>query len=145
MEEVTGRKGVPDHGQICENYCSILRAICLTGVRLEDLAIPSLAAEAAQRLEAAVDRGRALALDGHQVLSVVDQVVRPEILPAEVGSPGFPLPAAKGQEVPAVAIDGLGAQVLGHQAGEEGLPWVFARMGLGPLQGRPSTCRRTTG
>jgi hypothetical protein len=92
----------------------------LTGVGLEDLAIPSPAAEAAQRLEAAVDRGRAQSFDGPQVLAVVDQFVRLEFLPAEVSSPGFSIPAAKGQEVLAVAIDRLGAQVLGHQAGEEG-------------------------
>ena len=71
-------------------------------------------------MEAAVDRGGAPSLDGHQVLPVVDQVVRSELLPAEVGSPGFAIPAAEGQKVPAVAVDGVGAQVLGHQAGEEG-------------------------
>jgi hypothetical protein len=92
----------------------------LTGVGLEDLAIPRLAAEAAQRLEAAVDCGGAKALDGHQVLSVVAAVVRPDLFSAEVGSPGFAIPAAKGHEVLMVAIDGLGALVLGHQAGEEG-------------------------
>ena len=86
----------------------------LTGVRLENLAIPSPAAEAAERLEATVDRGGAPSLDGHQVLPVVDQVVRVELFPAEVGPPGFAIPAAKGQEVASVAIDGVGAEVLGH-------------------------------
>jgi hypothetical protein len=92
----------------------------LTGVGLEDLAIPSPATESAQRLEAAVDRGGAKSLDGHQVLSVVDQVGRAELLPAELGSPGFLIPAAKGQEILTVAIDSPGAHVLGHQAGDEG-------------------------
>ena len=102
------------------SFCDPDRLDRPTGVGLEDLAIPSPATESAQCLEAAVDRGRAQSLDGHQVLSVVDQIVRPELFPAEVGSPGFSIPAAKGQEVLAVAIDGLGAQILGHQAGEEG-------------------------
>ena len=92
----------------------------LTGVGFEDLAISGPAAESAQRLEATVDCGGAKSLDGHQVLSVVDQVSRAERFPTEVGSPGFSIPAAKGQEVLAVAIDCLGAQVLGHKAGEEG-------------------------
>jgi len=104
----------------------------LTGVGFEDLAIPSPAAESAQRLEAAVDRGGAQSLDGDQVLSVVDQVVRPELFPAEVSFPGFAIPAAKSQEVLAVAIDGLGAQVLGHQAGEEGNQPIL-RLGGGRL------------
>jgi hypothetical protein len=46
------------------------------------------------------------------VPSVVDQVVRLELFPAEVSSLGFAISAAKGQEVPVVAMDTLGAQVL---------------------------------
>ena len=37
-----------------------------------------------------------------------------------MGKGEFAIPAAKGQEVLAVAIDRPGAEVLGHQAGEEG-------------------------
>ena len=37
------------------------------------------------------------------MLSVVDQVVRPKLFPAEVSSPGFAILAAKGQAVLAVA------------------------------------------
>ena len=86
----------------------------LARISLEDLAIPGSAVEVAQCLEATVDRGRAQLLDGDQMLSVVDQVLRPELFSAEVSFPRFLIPAAKEQEVLAVAIDGLGTQVLSH-------------------------------
>jgi hypothetical protein len=85
-----------------------------------------------------VGRGGARSLDADQVLSVVDQVVRPELFPAGVCSPGLSMPESEGHEFLAVAIadsTGLGPESL---AGSPSVG-IEARLGAATAPDHPPT------